>query len=129
MIERWADLLVEYLLESRTGETIALGARCSAGRWSRLALRQSSAAEDMRWCDSSSPDCTSCLSRGSIRSPTGILAAKSALFEAQSGQCAIRIAESDTRSMSRVDAGRQAIYERARDPIRRATAAGRTAGC
>ncbi len=46
----------------------------------------------------------------------------SALFEAQSVNARIRIAaDSDTRSMSRVDARRQAIFERARDPIRQAS--------
>ena len=46
----------------------------------------------------------------------------SALFEAQSVNARIRIAaESDTRSMSRVDPRRQAIFERARDPIRQAS--------
>ena len=45
-----------------------------------------------------------------------------ALFEAQSAAGRIRIAaESDTRSMSRVDPRRQALFERAREPIRQAT--------
>ena len=45
----------------------------------------------------------------------------SAIAEAEAVDARIRIsAESDTRSMSRVDPRRQAAYERARDPIRRA---------
>jgi aminopeptidase len=44
-----------------------------------------------------------------------------ALFEAQAVNARIRIAaESDTRSMGRVDPARQARFERARDPIRQA---------
>jgi aminopeptidase len=52
--------------------------------------------------------------------------APEALFEAQKVSARIRIsAESDIRSMSRVDPRRQAAYDRARDPIRQAARHGR----
>jgi aminopeptidase len=45
-----------------------------------------------------------------------------ALFEAQSASARIRIsAETDTRSMSQIDPVRQAVFERAREPVRQAT--------
>ncbi len=46
---------------------------------------------------------------------------KSAIAEIEAVDARIRIsADSDTRSMSRIDPRRQAAYERARDPVRRA---------
>ena len=63
--------------------------------------------------------------RGGHRRPA-FHSPREALFEAQSVDARIRIsAENDTHSMGRVDPRRQAIFDRARDPIRQAASKGR----
>lgn len=121
-IERWAALLVDYCLRVQPGETIAIGSELEARALVEACYRevvrrgafplvrldlpglaefflQHATSEQLEHCP-----------------PT-------ALFEAEHCDGRIRIAaESDTRSMSRIDPARQAAFDRARHPIRKAAA-------
>jgi aminopeptidase len=121
VIERWADLLVDYCLKVEPGETIVLGAEY-LGRplveacYEAIVRRGAHALVRLEL-----PGLHEFFLQEASDAQLEFLP-PSALFEAQSVSARIRIAaESDTRSMSRVDARRQAIYERARDPIRQAS--------
>ena len=121
MIERWADLLVDYCLKVEPGETIALergGPRPAAG--GGLLQGDRAARRRTRWSGWSCPGLHEFFLQEASEAQLAFVP-PSALFEAQSVSARIRIAaDSDTRSMSRVDPRRQAIFERARDPIRQA---------
>jgi aminopeptidase len=121
VIERWADLLVDYCLKVEPGETIVLGAEY-LGRplveacYKAIVRRGAQALVRLEL-----PGLHEFFLQEASDAQLEFLP-PSALFEAQSVSARIRIAaEKDTRSMSRVDARRQAIYERARDPIRQAS--------
>lgn len=119
-IERWADLLTDYCLRVAEGELIAIGAELEArplveacyravvrrGAHPLVRLDLPGLAEYFLEHASEA--------QLAYRPPV-------ALYEAQAVDGRIRIAaESDTRSMRRVDPARQAMHDRARDPIRRA---------
>lgn len=121
MIERWADLLVDYCLKVEPGETILIGAEF-LGRplveacFKAIVCRGAHALVRMEL-----PGLHEFFLQEASDAQLEFLP-PSALFEAQSVNARIRIAaDTDTRSMSRVDARRQAIFERARDPIRQAS--------
>jgi len=120
VVARWADLLVDYCLRVERGEVIAIASEVAAG-----------------------PLVEACFKAVVLRGAAPLLRLElpglhefflehatlaqlefvppSALFEAEATTARIRIsAEVDTRSMSRLDPKRQAIYERARDPLRTA---------
>jgi aminopeptidase len=120
LIARWADLLVDYCLRVEPGESILI-----ASEWDGRPLVEAAYRAVVR--------------RGAhpiVRlDPPGLHefflkhATESqlthcppiSLYEAQTVDGRIRIsAEHDTRSMSRVDPGRQAVVDRARHPIRQA---------
>jgi aminopeptidase len=120
VIERWADLLVDYCLRVARGETILIGSEWEArplveacyravvvrGAHPLIRLELPGLAEF--FAEHASAEQLAHVP------PVG-------LYEVQAIDGRIRIAaESDTRSMSRVDPARQAILDRARDPIRKA---------
>jgi aminopeptidase len=122
---RWASLLVDYCLQVERGETIALSASVVA-----LPLVEA--------CYKAIVDCGAhpllrldvpglheyFLEHADLDQLTFL--APHSLYEAQQVKARIRIAaESDIRSMSRLDPRRQATFDRARDPIRQAARHGR----
>jgi aminopeptidase len=117
---RWADLLVDYCLRVAPGETILIGAEWE-GRplveacYRAIVLR---GAHPLVRLDLPG------LNEFFVRNATDEQLAQlppAALSEAESVDARIRIAaESNTRSMSQVDPARQAAYDRARFPLRRA---------
>jgi aminopeptidase len=121
VIARWADLLVDYCLKVEQGETIALSAEI-LGRplveacYKAIVLRGSHPLVRLEL-----PGLHEFFVQEASDAQLAYVP-PSTLFEAQSVSARIRIAaDSDTRSMSRVDPRRQAIFERARDPIRQAS--------
>lgn len=119
-LSRWADLLVDYCLGVQAGESILIGSEIDArglveachravvrrGAHPVLRLDLPGLAEDFleHATEAQLDHCP----------PT-------ALFDAEHCDGRIRIAaESDTRSMSRIDPARQARVDRARHPIRKA---------
>jgi aminopeptidase len=120
VVARWADLLVDYCLGVKDGETIIVSAELPARplveacykaiikRGAHPLVRLELPGLHEFFLESATPAQLNYLS-------------PQALHEAQSADARIRIAaESDTHSMSRVDPERQALFDRARDPIRQA---------
>ncbi len=121
-IERWATLLVDYCLRVQPGETIAIGAELEARGLVEACYREIVRRGAFPLVRLDLPGLSEFfLEHASTAqlehcSPT-------ALFEAEHCDGRIRIsAESDTRSMSRIDPSRQAVFDRARNPIRRKAA-------
>ena len=119
-IGRWADLLVDYCLRVAPGETIVVGseweARPLVEACARAIVRRG--AHPLVRLDLPG------LAEFYLRHATDAMLAETppiGLFEAESADGRIRIAaESDTRSMRDVDPARQAAFDLARAPIRRA---------
>jgi aminopeptidase len=120
VVARWADLLVDYCLDVKPGESIALGGEILArplveACYKAIVLR---GAHPLVRLDLPG------LHEFFLQNASHDLLAHvppATLFEAQSVDARIRIAaENDTRSMSLVDPGRQVIFDRARDPVRQA---------
>jgi aminopeptidase len=119
-IARWADLLVDYCLQVERGEAIVVAGELEA----RPLVEAASKAVVLRGAHP--------LVRleipglhefflGHADDVQLVQLPSAVLHEAEAADARIRIAaESDTHAMSRVDPRRQAMYERARDPIRRA---------
>jgi aminopeptidase len=120
LIARWADLLVDYCLKVERGETIVIGSELEA----RPLVEAASKAVILRGAHPlvrlEIPGLHEFFLEHADDAQLAHLPA-SAMAEAEAADARIRIAaDSDTRSMSRVDPRRQAQYERAREPIRRA---------
>jgi aminopeptidase len=119
-IERWADLLVDYCLEVQPGQTVLIGAEFDGRTLVEACFRAivDRGANPIVRLDLPG------LHEYLLRHATDAQLAQEfpiGLFEARNIDSRLRItAESDTRSMIRVDPKRQAIYNRARDPIRKA---------
>lgn len=120
LIDRWADLLVDYCLRVVPGESIVISSELEArplveACYRAIVLRGGHPLVRVEipglaefFAQHAGPEQLSHLP------PVG-------LYEAQNIDGRIRIsAETDTRAMSRVDPARQAAIDRARDPIRRA---------
>jgi aminopeptidase len=125
VIARWADLLVDYCLAVRGGETIMIVSELEA----TLLVAAASKAVILRGAHPlvrlEIPGLHEFFLEHADESQLGYLP-PAALTEVQMMDARIRIsAETDTRSMSRIDPRRQAIYERAREPIREAARAKR----
>ncbi len=118
-IKRWADLLVDYCLQVQPGELILIGSEIEARplveacyraivlREAFPALRLQLPGLDAFFLEHASEAQLLDLS------PLGMI-------EAQAIDARIRIsAESDTKSMSRIDSNRQAMVDRARAPLRK----------
>jgi aminopeptidase len=121
-IERWADLLAEYCLAVRPGETILIASELEGRPLVEACYRAVTLRGAHPLIRLDLPGMAEFFAERATEaqlaygSPVG-------LYEAQASDGRIRIAaESDTRSMSRIDPRRQAILDRARDPIRRAAA-------
>ncbi len=117
---RWADLLVDYCLQTEAGQTIWIG-----GEWeSRPLVEACYKAVVLRGGFPLVRLNLPGLSEFFLEHATEAQLAHCpsvALYEAQTIDGRIRIAaESDTRSHRGVDPRRQAIFDRAQDPIRRA---------
>src|SRR5262249_13199612 len=120
LIERWADLLVDYCLRVQAGETILIGSESAAQPLVEACYR----AVVLRGAHPLVRLDLPGLSEFFLRHATDKQLAyvpPVTLNEAEMVDGRIRIsAETDPRSMSRVDPARQAVVDRARDPIRRA---------
>ncbi len=125
LITRWADLLVDYCLCVAPGESILIGAEWEAKRLvvacaKAIVLRGANPVIRLDFSE---------LDAFFLQHATEAQLSRSspfALHDAQAVDARIRIAaETDTRAMSRVDPRRQAMVDRARDPIRRAARARR----
>jgi aminopeptidase len=120
VVARWADLLVDYCLAVAPGETIAVGAEILARPLVEACYQAIVRRGALPLVRLDLPGLHEFFLQEASEAQLASVPATS-LFEAQSVNARIRIAaESDTRSMSRVDPRRQAVYERARDPIRQA---------
>ncbi len=120
LIARWADLLVDYCLKVERGETIVIGSELEA----RPLVEAASKAVILRGAYPlvrlEIPGLHEFFLEHAEDEQLAHLP-PSAMAEAESVDARIRIAaDSDTRSMSLVDPRRQARYERAREPVRRA---------
>jgi aminopeptidase len=120
VVARWADLLVDYCLKVERGETIALSSEILArplveACYKSVVLRGAHPLVRLEL-----PGLHEFFLEQATEDQLTHVPAP-ALFEAQAVNARIRIAaESDTHSMCRVDPARQALFERARDPIRQA---------
>lgn len=120
MVERWADLLVDYCLRVAPGETILVGSEIDARPLVEACYRAIVRREGHPLVRVELPGLAEFFARHATETQLAHLSA-AALFEAVSADGRIRIsAESDTRSMRGVEPARQALLDRARDPIRRA---------
>lgn len=124
-IERWATLLVDYCLRVQPGETIAVGSELEARALVEACYRQIVLRGAFPLVRLDLPG----LSEFFLEHATTAQlehCPPTSLFEAEHCDGRIRIAaESDLRSMSRIDPARQAAFDRSRNPIRRAAASKR----
>ena len=120
LINRWADLLADYCLAVSPGETILIGAEIEARPLVEACYRAIVLRGALPLVRVELPG----LSEFFVRNATEALLSRlpeAGLFEAATIDARVRIsAETDTRAMSKVDPSRQAIVDRAREPIRRA---------
>jgi aminopeptidase len=120
VVARWADLLVDYCLAVTQGETIAVSAELLARPLVEACYKAIVRRGAHPLVRLELPGLHEFFLSEASETQLAHVPAQ-ALFEAQTVSARIRIsAESDTRSMSRIDPRRQAIFERARDPIRQA---------
>ncbi len=125
-IARWADLLVDYCLAVEPGEVIAIGSELAArplveACFKAVVLRGGSPLLRLDL-----PGLYEFFLQHASDAQLGFVPS-SVLFEAEATSARIRIsAETDTHSMNRIDPKRQAVFERAREPVRGAAAS--TAG-
>ncbi len=119
-IERWADLLTEYCLGVAEGETILIGSELEARPLVEACYRAVVRRGGHPLIRLELPGLAEFFLEHAGDSQLAHLPPVG-LFEAQTIDGRIRIAaETDTRSMSRIDPARQVIYDRARHPIRKA---------
>lgn len=120
LVTRWADLLVDYCLRVQPGETILIGSEWEArplveACYKAVVLRGGHPLVRLDLPGLSEFFLTHATDAQLAHVPPV------GLYEAQTIAGRIRIAaESDTRALSRVDPKRQAVLDRARDPIRKA---------
>jgi aminopeptidase len=120
VIARWADLLVDYCLEVKREETIVLGAEILARPLVEACYKAIVVRGGHPLLRLELPGLHEFFLQEASDAQLAYVPAPT-LFEAQSVSARIRIAaESDTRSMSRVEPKRQAAYDRARNPVRQA---------
>ena len=127
LIARWADLLVDYCLRVEPGETILIGSELEA----RPLVEACCKAVVLRGAHPlvrlELPGLTEFFLEHADDAQLAHLPPVDARTRPRTADGRIRIAaETDTRAMSRVDPRRQAVVDRARDPIRRPR--GRSAG-
>jgi aminopeptidase len=124
-IERWASLLVDYGLRVQPGETIAIGSELEARDLVEACYRQVIRRGAFPLLRLDLPGLAEFFLQNATDGQLEHLP-PTAMFEAEHCDGRIRIAaETDTRSMSRVDPARQATFDKARHPIRKAAASKR----
>ena len=117
---KWADLLVDYCLRVAPGETIGLYSEIEARPLVEACYRAVVLRGALPLVRLELPGLSEFFVQHANESQLAHLP-PTALHEAETIDGRIRIAaESDTRSMARVDPARQAQVDRARDPVRRA---------
>ena len=122
---RWAELLVDYCLRVERGETIVLSSRIIARPLVEACFKAIVEQGGHPLLRLEVPGLHEFFLDRASEAQLSYLPPE-ALFEAEKVAGRIRIAaESDTHSMSRIDPLRQAMYDRARDPIRQAARHGR----
>jgi aminopeptidase len=120
LVTRWADLLVDYCLRVSPGESVLIGSEWEArplveACYRAVVLRGAHPVVRLDF-----PGLTEFFLGHATDEQLAFVPPVS-LYEAQTVAARIRIAaESDTRAMSRIDPKRQAIADRAKDPVRRA---------
>ncbi len=120
VIARWADLLVDYCLKVERGETILVGSSLEASPLVEAAARAVILRGAYPLVRLEIPGLMEFFLEHADDAQLAHLPT-SAMAEAQEADGRIRItAEGDPAAMRRVDARRQASYERTRDPLRRA---------
>ena len=119
LIARWADLLVDYCLRVTPGETILIASELEARPLVEACYRATVLRGAHPLVRLELPGLVEFFVQHATAAQLEHLPSVG-LYEAQTVDGRIRIAaETDTRSMSRVDPRRQATLDRARDPIRR----------
>jgi aminopeptidase len=120
LIARWADLLVDYCLRVAPGETILIASELEARPLVEACYRVVVLRGAHPLVRLELPGLAEFYVQHATEDQLAHVPAIG-LYEAQTVDGRIRIAaETDTRSMSRVDPRRQAIVDRVRDPIRKA---------
>jgi aminopeptidase len=120
LIARWAELLVDYCLQVKPGETIVIGSELEARALVEACYRTVVLRGGHPLVRLELPGLAEFFARNGSDAQLSYTS-PAALYEAQTADGRIRIAaETDTRSMRDVDPARQAMIDRARDPIRRA---------
>jgi aminopeptidase len=120
LVTRWADLLVDYCLRVEPGETILISSELVGRPLVEACYRALVVRGALPLPRLDLPGLSAFFLQNASEEQLKHLPPV-ALYEAQTVAGRIRIsAESETRSHSRVDPRRQAIYDRARDPIRKA---------
>ncbi len=121
VVARWAELLVDYCLKVEHDETIVLSSEVLAlplveACFKAIVLRGAYPLVRLEIAGLHEFFVEHASETQLATLPPAML------FDAQSAAARIRIsAESDTRSMSRIDPKRQALFERSQEPIRQAT--------
>jgi len=120
LIGRWADLLVDYCLRVAPGETILIGSDWDGRPLVEACARAVIVRGAIPLVRLELPGLSEfLLERGTDAQLSHL--APTTLVEAATADGRIRIAaEADTRSLGRIDPARQALLDRARDPIRKA---------
>jgi aminopeptidase len=120
VIARWADLLVDYCLRVEPGETMVVGSELEARPLVEACFRAIVLRGAHPLVRLELPGLSEFFMERAGDTQLAFLP-PAALAEAQAVDGRIRIAaESDTRSMAKVDPARQAVFDRARDPVRQA---------
>ena len=120
VVARWADLLADYCLKVERDETIVISSAIEARPLVEACFKAVVLRGGHPLVRLELPGLHEFFLEHASESQLTHLP-PSSLMEAQVANARIRIAaESDTRSMSRVDPKRQATFERAREPLRRA---------
>ena len=122
---RWAHLLVGYCLGVERGETIVLSSSVIAQPLVEACFKEVVGRGGLPLVRLEIPGLHEYFLENAGEEQLSYLPPE-ALFEAQKVAARIRIAaETDIHAMSKVDPARQAAYDRARDPIRKAARNGR----
>src|SRR5262249_25487617 len=120
LVERWAGLLADYCLRVAPGETILIGSEWNARPLVEACYRAVVARGAHPLIRYEFPHLTEYF-LGHATDAQLAFVPPAALAGGKAVEGRIRIAaESDTRALSRVDATRQAAFDRSRDPLRRA---------
>ena len=121
LINRWADLLVDYCLRVEPGETILVASEWEARPLVEACYRAVVLRGAHPLVRLELPGLAEFFLRNAGDEQLAYLT-PAALAEAKTVDGRIRIsAESDTRALSRIDPNRQAVFDRSRDPLRRAS--------